>query len=219
MSDRALIFKRFGTRAAIALVVGVLLAGCAKADKKQAASTTSTSTSSSAMAGMQMSTGSSGSSGSSGVAAMSVGGIKPIPTQVLASTTWQGMKITAQAMTAVPFVVYNGTSETEIKPGPKTSFHLMVMLNDAHTNVPIPYATVWATISRGGHIYYDDRQWPMLSAYMGPHYGNNVSVPGAGTYQLSLLISPPVSARHMEYAHVWIKPHRVNLTFHWKPLT
>lgn len=171
------------------------------------------------MAGMQMSTGSSGGSGSTGVAAMSVGGIKPIPTQVLASTTWQGMKITAQAMTAVPFVVYNGTSETEIKPGPKTSFHLMVMLNDAHTNVPIPYATVWASISKDGHIYYDDRQWPMLSAYMGPHYGNNVSVPGAGTYQLSLLISPPVSARHMEYAHVWIKPHRVNLTFHWKPLS
>jgi hypothetical protein len=205
-------FTRPGARVGLILAVGLLLSGCAAADKN-AASTTSTSTSSSAMAGMQMSTG------SSGVAAMSVGGIKPIPTQVLASTTWQGMKITAQAMTAVPFVVYNGTSETEIKPGPKTSFHLMVMLNDAHTNVPIPYATVWATISKDGHIYYDDRQWPMLSAYMGPHYGNNVSVPGAGTYQLSLLISPPVSARHMEYAHVWLKPHRVNLTFHWKPLT
>ncbi len=195
MSDRTH-FARLGAQAAMVLAAGLLFCGCAAADKN-AAPTISTSTSSSAMAGMQMSTG---SSGSSAVAAMSVDGIKPIPTQVLASTTWQGMKITAQAMTAVPFVVYNGTKETEIKPGPKTSFHLMVMLNDAHTNVPIPYATVWATISKEGHIYYDDRQWPMLSAYMGPHYGNNVSVPGAGTYQLSLLISPPVSARHMEYA-------------------
>jgi hypothetical protein len=214
MSDRTP-FARLGAQAAMVLAAGLLLCGCAAADKN-AAPTISTSTSSSAMAGMQMSTG---SSGSSAVAAMSVDGIKPIPTQMLASATWQGMKITAQAMTAVPFVVYNGTKETEIKPGPKTSFHLMVMLNDAHTNVPIPYATVWATISKEGHIYYDDRQWPMLSAYMGPHYGNNVSVPGAGTYQLSLLISPPVSARHMEYAHVWLKPHRVDLTFHWKPLT
>jgi len=231
MPDRILTYKRIGIRLAAVAVVGLLVAGCAKADKKEEASTsaatsaTSTSTTSSAMAGMQMSTGSSGSSGStgssgaSGVAAMSVNGIKPIPTQVLASTTWEGMKITAQAMTAVPFVVYNGTKETEIKPGPKTSFHLMIMLNDVHTNVPIPYATVWATISRDGHIYYDDRQWPMLSAFMGPHYGNNVSVPGAGTYHLSLLISPPVSARHVEYAHVWLKPHRVNLTFTWKPLT
>lgn len=219
MPDRALSLRRHGARFAIAAAVGVLLAGCAKADKKEAASTSSSSSTSmttSAMAGMQMSTGSSGSS-SSGMAGMSVGGIKPIPTQVLASTTWEGMKITAQAMTAVPFIVYDGTKATEIKPGPKTSFHLMIMLSDAHTGVPIPYATVWATISRDGHIYYDDRQWPMLSAYMGPHYGNNVSVPGAGTYDLSLLVSPPVSARHIEYAHVWLKPHRVSLTFHWKP--
>ena len=40
----------------------------------------------------------------------------------------------------------------------------------------------------------------MISRYMGPHYGNDVHVPGAGTYQLSLLVSPPVSARHVEYA-------------------
>jgi uncharacterized protein involved in high-affinity Fe2+ transport len=217
MSDRITPFKRLSVLLAALAMAGVLVAGCAKADKKEAASSSdATSTSSSAMAGMQMSTG---SSGSGGTAAMSVNGIKPIPTQVLASTTWEGMKITAQAMTAVPFVVYNGTKATEIKPGPRTSFHLMVMLNDAHTGVPIPYATVWATISKAGHIYYDDRQWPMLSAYMGPHYGNNVSVPGAGTYDLSLLISPPVSARHIEYAHVWLKPHRVNLTFAWKPPT
>ena len=57
----------------------------------------------------------------------------------------------------------------------------------------------------------------MISRYMGPHYGNNVVLPGAGTYQLRLLVSPPVSARHIEYQDVWLKPHRVNFTFHWKP--
>ena len=57
----------------------------------------------------------------------------------------------------------------------------------------------------------------MISRYMGPHYGNDVSVPGAGNYQLSLLVSPPVSARHVEYQNVWLHPHRVNFTFHWKP--
>jgi Fe2+ transport protein len=160
--------------------------------------------------GMQM-------GGSSSGTGMTVDGIKPVPTQVLASSTWEGMKITAKAMTAVPFVVYNGTREKMIKPGPHASFHLMVYLNDAHTGVPIPYATVWATISRNGHIYYDNRQWPMIAAYMGPHYGNDVSVPGAGTYQMSILISPPVSARHLEYENVWTKPHRVNFQFHWNP--
>lgn len=149
---------------------------------------------------------------------MSVNGIKPVPTQPLAGATWQGMRIQARAMTAVPFVVYDGNKEQVIKPPPKTSFHLMVMLNDAHTGVAIPYAGVWATIKKAGRVVYDERMWPMISAYMGPHYGNNVSLPGGGDYQMSLLISPPVSARHVEYQNVWLHPHRVNVTFHWKPV-
>jgi uncharacterized protein involved in high-affinity Fe2+ transport len=76
---------------------------------------------------------------------------------------------------------------------------------------------VWATIRKAGKIVYDERQWPMLSEYMGPHYGNNVSLPGPGKYQLSLLISPPVSARHIEYQHIWLHPHRINESFTWNP--
>jgi hypothetical protein len=165
------------------------------------------------MAGMSMGAGSASTKG------MTVNGIKAVPTQLLASATWQGMRIEARTVTAAPFIVFNGTSEQRINPGPKTSFHLMVMLNDSHTGVPLPYAGVWATISRGAKVVYDERQWPMISAYMGPHYGNNVSLPGAGDYKLSLLISPPVSARHVEYQNVWLHPHRVNVNFSWKPLS
>jgi len=195
--------------------VALLLAGCAAANKSTstAVSAGSPSSSSSGMAGMNMGASSTGSGGG-----VSVNGIKPVPTQVLASTTWEGMKITAEATTPVPFVIYNGTSEQVIKPA-NASFHLMVMLSDADTGVAIPYSTVWATISKDGKAIYDERQWPMISRYMGPHYGNDVSVPGAGTYQLSLLVSPPVSARHVEYANVWLNPHRMNFTFHWKPLS
>jgi uncharacterized protein involved in high-affinity Fe2+ transport len=57
----------------------------------------------------------------------------------------------------------------------------------------------------------------MISEYMGSHYGNNVTLPGAGHYELSLLVSPPVSARHVEYKNVWLKPHRMNFSFNWKP--
>ena len=52
----------------------------------------------------------------------------------------------------MPFVIYNGTSEQMVKPGPKTSFHLMVMLSDAQTGVAIPYASVWATITQEGKM-------------------------------------------------------------------
>ena len=205
-----------GRRAAAIMVAGVLLGGCAAADKTTSTSSSTAASSAgsggSSMAGMSMGTT------STTATVPSVDGIKPVPTQTLGKADWQGMKITAMAMTAVPFVIYDGTSEQMVKPTSKTSFHLMVMLNDAQTNVPIPYASVWATITQDGKVVFDERQWPMISRYMGPHYGNDVSLPGAGNYQLSLLISPPVSARHVEYQNVWLKPHRVTLPFHWQPV-
>jgi hypothetical protein len=198
-------------RIALAVCAGALVAGCASANK----TTTSTTSSAQAVAGAtsSMTTMNMGSGASSG--APVVGGIRAVPTQVIATSSWQGMRIQARTMTAVPFVTYNGTSEQLVKPPKDVSFHLMVMLSDARTGVAIPYAGVWATISRDGKVVYDERQWPMLSEYMGPHYGNNVSLPGSGNYQLRLLISPPVSARHLEYQKVWLHPHVVVGTFHW----
>src|ERR1700721_2728334 len=152
-------------------------------------------------------------------AAASAGGVNPVPTQVLGVADWQGMKITAEAMTAVPFLIYNGTTMQEVKPPKNVSFHLMVLLNDAQTGVVIPYASVWATITEGSKTPFDESLWPMVSRYMGPHYGNNVVLPGPGSYHLSLLVSPPVSARHVEYQDVWLTPHRVNFTFRWKQTT
>ena len=215
--DRAL------RRAVAVSALAALIGGCASADKTQTApgsgatasgnvagSSANVAGSSSGMSGMNM-------SGATTTAGMVVNGIKAIPSQLLATAQWQGMKIEARTMTAAPFIIYNGTSETEVKPTAKTSFHLMVMLDDAHTGVPIPYAGVWATFSKTGKVVYDERQWPMLSAFMGPHYGNNVSLPGAGRYQLTLLISPPISARHLEYKNVWLKPHRITVGFNWTP--
>jgi uncharacterized protein involved in high-affinity Fe2+ transport len=59
----------------------------------------------------------------------------------------------------------------------------------------------------------------MISEYMGTHYGNNVPHLAPGSYTLKLLISPPVSARHLEYAHVWQRQHAVIEHFTWKPAT
>ncbi len=223
--------------AVLAVAAAGLLSGCAAADKLAVMSSTeASSTAGAGMAAMHMSTSSTTTSTSSAMAGMdnmgspgagatgsvevagANGKITPVPTQILGTTDWEGMKITAQAMTAVPFVVYNGTREQTVKPR-HASFHLMVMLSDADTGVPIPYATVWATIKKAGAVVFDERQWPMISRYMGPHYGNDVTLPGAGTYELSLLVSPPVSARHVEYATVWLQPHRVSFTFPWTPTT
>jgi uncharacterized protein involved in high-affinity Fe2+ transport len=206
--------------AAPLILAAALLAGCGSATQTTlTAAVTTTASGATGMPGMNMSGGATGNTGANASKEASVDGIKPVPTQKLATADWQGMKIQAMAMTAVPFVVFNGSKEQMVKVPKHTSFHLMVMLNDAHSGVAIPYASVWATISKAGKVVYDERQWPMLSEYMGPHYGNDVSLPGPGSYQLSLLISPPVSARHVEYEHVWLKPHRVTTTFNWRPAT
>ena len=205
---------------AMVVLVALLSAGCASAGTtastaaKQTTSTSATQGTSGTggMSGMAMT-----ASPAATAAGASAGGINPVPTQVLGTAIWQGMKITAQAMTAVPFLIYNGTSMQEVKPPKDVSFHLMVMLTDEQTGVVIPYASVWATITEGSKTPFDESLWPMISRYMGPHYGNNVVLPGAGTFHLSLLVSPPVSARHIEYQDVWLTPHRVNFTFHWKP--
>jgi len=142
----------------------------------------------------------------------------PMPITPLGTAVWQGMEIEAIRMSPVTFGVFTGTTMRMVRKTKKDSFHLMVKLTDVHTKTPIPYASVWATIRKGGNVVFDERQWPMLSAYMGVHYGNNVVLPGAGTYTLTLLIGPPQVARHPEYMHVWLKPHRVSFAFEWKPM-
>ena len=205
---------------ALPLAAALLLAGCASADKNHPATAASVSsrpsTSAGATSAMNM------DMGSSTVAAQvptKINGVQaPVASKVLASSSWQGMTIQARTMTPATFVVYNGTTESYVRPTKRTSFHLMVMLNDEHTHEPIPYASVWAEIlDSSGKVVYSEQQWAMLSAYMGPHYGNNVALPGPGRYELKLEISPPVAARHLEYAHVWLRPHTVTDSFNWNP--
>ena len=81
-------FKRPARRAAAFLALAALVAGCASADKNAsttAASGSTTSASSSSMPGMSM-----GSGATSAGKPISVDGIKPVPTQVLASATGRG---------------------------------------------------------------------------------------------------------------------------------
>jgi hypothetical protein len=197
-------------RALAATLAAALLAGCASADKQQA-TTKKASATTSAMAGMNM----------AGTAVPTVNGVKPVAIRTLATADWQDMKIQAQTMTPVSFVVFTGGGKQRLfKPPKGASFHLMVMLTDRHTHFQIPYASVWATITNSaGKVVYNDQQWPMISEYMGTHYGNNVPHLAPGSYTLKLLISPPVAARHLEYQHVWQKQHAVTEHFTWKPAT
>jgi uncharacterized protein involved in high-affinity Fe2+ transport len=208
------------------VLVAMLLAGCASADKNQTASAASAtmksasakSSTTGTTSGMDTDMNMGGSTVAAQLPAKVNGVPPPVASKVIATTNWEGMTIQARTMTPATFVVFTGKSETYVRPTKHTSFHLMVMLNDEYTHEPIPYASVWAEIlNSSGKVVYSATQWAMLSAYMGPHYGNNVTLPGPGRYKLELVISPPEAARHLEYAHVWLKPHTVTESFTWSP--
>jgi hypothetical protein len=212
--------------AAAAATLGLALAGCASADKTAASASASGANVAATVAGGAGAVAGSNSSstGMTGMAGMSGGtttvvnakGVPvPVPVKNIGSGYWKSMKIDAEETTPVPFYVYDGASFREIKPK-NASFHLMVMLNDRHTGVAIPYSTVWAYIYKNHKLVYNDRQWDMLSEYMGPHYGNDVTLPGKGTYTLKLLISAPVAALHVEYGKMWVGHHVLTSTFTWK---
>src|SRR5271168_3960989 len=131
---------------AAAALAALLAAGCASAAASgSAAAKPGTSASPMAscgsMPGMSMPACPTSSAAAAAEATAAGGGVNPVPTQVLGVADWQGMKITAEAMTAVPFLIYNGTTMQEVKPPKNVSFHLMVLLNDAQTGVVLPYAS------------------------------------------------------------------------------
>lgn len=206
---------------AMGIAGAVVLASDLGSDTSAAATTTTmkmTSTSGMSMSSGAM-TGSVPTIKQTSLPSMQMSGKMPVPMRMvpLGQTTWQGMTIAARTSAPATFFLLNGSKQKMVMPTAKDGFHLMVLLSDAESNVAIPYSSVWATIKKGSKVVFDERLWPMISRYMGPHYGNNVALPNAGVYQLTLLVSPPAAARHMEYKGLWLKPHRVSLTFRWVP--
>jgi hypothetical protein len=217
----------------VTLVAVVLIAHAANGGAKTASSATSgaamnTTTTSAAMPAMAP-TPSAPAMGSSKVMTIR-GATLPVmqssgamPTAMamvpVGSAVWDGMSIQTRTSAPATFILFDGTSQQMVRPTAKDSFHLMVLLSDATTGYAIPYSSVWATISKNGKIVYDERLWPMISRYMGPHYGNNVALPSSGLYHLSLLVSPPEAARHLEYKGLWLTAHRVSMSFNWIPKT
>lgn len=209
---------------AVAIVVAVLIAHAIRSTPapSSASSSGGSASSTSGMAGMATTPVTPAAKGiptvnAAHLPAMPTSGAMPMVMVPLGNAAWDGMAIQARTSAPATFELFNGSAQQLVKPTAKDSFHLMVLLSDEHTGFAIPYSSVWATIRKSGKIVFDERLWPMISRFMGPHYGNNISLPGAGLYHLTLLVSPPAAARHLEYKNLWLKPHRVRLEFRWEP--
>lgn len=136
--------------------------------------------------------------------------------QTVASESWDGMRIELAAMAPTTFTLFQGVDETLVEPDERDSVHLMAVLADEQSGERIPYADVWVTLrDSDGSIVFDERMWPMLSRAMGTHYGINVALPGAGTYDVELQVGAPQGARHPEYADRWLEATSLTMTYSW----
>ncbi len=81
----------------------------------------------------------------------------------------------------------------------------------------IPYLTIRYTLTKNGTAFKKTGTLAPMTAGDGPHYANNVTMAGPGTYQLTYEILPPSAngfRRHIDKATgvpAWWKP----ITAHW----
>ena len=104
--------------------------------------------------------------------------------------------LTVALMHSYPHRFWTVTDQTKNKVvvNDDDSLHLMVSVWDTKTKVVLPL-DVTLEISNDDEIVTQLSPWPMHSPSMGFHYGDNVSLPGEGTYTATLRVSPMQARR------------------------
>ena len=146
--------------------------------------------------------------------AMQTSGAMPMAMAMvpLGQATWQGMGIQARTSAPATFVLFNGYEPAARPPTAKDSFHLMVHALRRRDRGRDP-----VLVGLGDD--HEGREGRLRRAAV----ADGLALHGAALRQqrrsserrrsitLTLLVSPPVAARHMEYKGLWLKPHRVSM--------
>lgn len=86
-----------------------------------------------------------------------------------------------------------GRETNRVTVGSEDTMHLMCSVWVPGTDHVLP-VEIDGRLSQDGKEVLSFNPWPMLSQRMGFHYGDNVSLPGEGSYTLSLSVGP-ITAR------------------------
>lgn len=87
-----------------------------------------------------------------------------------------------------------GTRKQKVVVETEDSLHLMASAWDLETETVLPL-DISAEIRKDGQSIATNTMWPMISQNMGFHYGDNVTLPEEGEYELSLSVGPLQIAR------------------------
>jgi uncharacterized protein involved in high-affinity Fe2+ transport len=123
-----------------------------------------------------------------------------VPPEIHGMATWasvnaDGYDLTLFASRPHGFWTVTGTETNQVAMREAHSVHLMAAVHEPASGRYLP-AEVRVSIPYEGEST-DRTLWPMLSQRMGPHYGDNVALPGPGTYPATVQVLP-AGIRHRD---------------------
>jgi len=87
------------------------------------------------------------------------------------------------------FWTVTGSTKTRVEVTESDSMHLMVSVWDPETGIVLPRQPAGTLLDDGEPVEHY-QLWSMLAQQMGYHFGNNVSLPGEGEYQVRVDLDP-----------------------------
>lgn len=88
------------------------------------------------------------------------------------------------------FWTVTGTAQTKVVVDAEDTVHLMATVWDTNSGAILPVDPSITITDDDGATVGTTTLWPMLSPNMGFHYGDNVALPGSGTYDATLTVGP-----------------------------
>ncbi|ELY94934.1 hypothetical protein C482_17713 [Natrialba chahannaoensis JCM 10990] len=150
------------------------------------------------------------------------------------SETESGLEISLSAMRPHSFWTGAGTERARADLRSHHTLHLMASVRDAESEVAVP-TTVTTRIEHADSGDSTDSPdatdtantaadtvdqrtpWPMRSQRMGFHYGDNISLPGEGTYKATIRLDPPTIHLADEFADRIDQPVTITIQFEYNP--
>ena len=93
------------------------------------------------------------------------------------------------------FWLVTGRNTEIVEVGSADSVHMMLVVWNQETEIAPPDSNPQITVTQDGEGVTQLSPWSMISQPMGFHFGDNVSLPGEGTYSVEVTVGEPTTRR------------------------
>ncbi len=115
------------------------------------------------------------------------------------------------------FWTVTGNRTKKVSIADDDSLHLMVSVWDTETGTYVMDANPSITVSQGDDSVMTLTPWMMLSQNMGFHAGDNVALPGAGEYSVTVDVPPTAARRTGAFEGRFASQHSFEFTLTYDP--